>query len=297
MTNFITDDLINANIKSEWYLGTGSVGPSTNGGVCDFSVLQSGSVGDWTNSNGSITIQHTGWYRIIFSLGSSGTTFSNMTVVIRLNGVNVRDPFVEAASSNTYQADGTAEIYITEGQVLTITASNDYNVFADYRSVMTISRVAQYSAGEPAGFGLGTPTRVGLVKAGQILQKGDNTNYTTNTNDILDTPNIPAGKYYVTVGYNATRQANDNHVDLWLQLNGSDINSPRNMNLGLGNPGGVTDHSGNVSGMSKSIFLDQSSTFRLAFRLNLGGSSTCDGIYMIVQRLDDNIDVITTEWD
>ena len=132
----------------------------------------------------------------------------------------------------------------------------------------------------------------------QVLHKASNTLYTSTTPNLYETSNIPAGKYRVTWGANCTRGGNDGWVDVWLAKNNVQITSPSNQNLGLGNPGGVTDYSGNVSALSKTIILDEASPFKLHVYGVLGGTNPMlDSVYLTIERLDDNTQIITTEWD
>jgi hypothetical protein len=266
--NLINDNLIAANVKATWFLSNSNIGPSTNSGVITYDNLQPGSVGDWVNSSGYITIPETGWYDISAGVASSGAAFSNLNIDVHVGGGPIRALFAVAASGTLYNAGGSDAFYATKGDTLIVTASNDYSCFTDYRSSLTITRKAEYTAGQPAGFGLGTELLYGLNKSQMRFchiysttdQNGNADNATiTKIFDSISSdvhgmadlgnnrivPNLP-GVYWIGASGVLSSISNNTSIthQLYTRINGGGPNfsSARSGNDSSGNLGGAFIH-------------------------------------------------------
>jgi len=156
MTNFITDDLINANVRVKYSGASASITNATIAIDFDTPVYNEG----FENiSAGEFTIPVDGQYQIQLGLELTGS--SNGTALVYVDGVEAD---VGGTNQNLARHRCSSVLNLTKGQTVSgrfpntssLTGSSNLNYLA-------ITRIAQYSAGEPAGFALATATKAGLI--------------------------------------------------------------------------------------------------------------------------------------
>ena len=164
MTNFITDDLIKANSKLKVSLSS-ATGTLTEGvtpvpfNTTDYNVGQG-----FSYSAGSITCLFDGYVTVqAAAVGTGAWSGTGFALCVYKDGSQA------AVGQNGTQSRITVAttLQVSKNEVLQIrlvggSAAFDGPVAATYAA---FSRVAEYSAGSAAGFGLASATSAGLVKA------------------------------------------------------------------------------------------------------------------------------------
>jgi hypothetical protein len=169
MTNFITDDLINANVRSKWSTSASAAGTSFT--PIDFDSVHPGmaAIGNWTNDGaGTITMPAKGSFRFTVGILATTSIAGNIVIYVYKNGSAVGSVGRgDSTGTNNQRLSGSLTVDCEKGDTVYITHNDAGGFSLDNNTVETfleIVRVADYSAGEPAGFGLATETQAGLVK-------------------------------------------------------------------------------------------------------------------------------------
>jgi hypothetical protein len=165
MTNFITDDLINANARCIFTLNTTS--PVGSGGTFDFTSEVSQS-GGFTAASGDIFVPADGTYHISWRIGGiSDVPATGQTYASKNNTGIAISARSSSGGSDGRSLDGSGYLELAKGDAVRIKMADatfpGQNSGAS-NSFFSITRVSDYSAGEPAGFGLATETQAGLVR-------------------------------------------------------------------------------------------------------------------------------------
>ena len=94
----------------------------------------------------------------------SSTWGNNAEMSVYVNTVKVKQiDQLQAANEST---SGSAYVTVSKGDTVSVRNNNSATIVTTaYRTWLTITRVAKYSAGQPVGFGEATSTQMGLVKA------------------------------------------------------------------------------------------------------------------------------------
>ena len=299
--NIVNGSLVNANVRVKYSGASASITNATIAIDFDTPVYNEG----FENiSAGEFTIPVDGQYQIQLGLELTGS--SNGTALVYVDGVEAD---VGGTNQNLARHRCSSVLNLTKGQTVsgrfpntgTLTGSSNLNYLA-------ITRIAQYSAGEPTGFGLATDKKYGLNKKIQIVRKSNNTTYNTPTTGVLAISNVPAGTYEITVGADYFRPLIDIQnasCYIYPHLNGSPIQREgvtgtdwivgwaRVANL----PSGATNVDTGYFGYTSKLTM----VFPLAtntFHLNLAhdnGTIISKPFYEL-KRLGD-VDILTTEWD
>lgn len=219
MTNFITDDLINANARCIFTLNT--TAPVGSGGTFDFTseVFQSGG---FTSSSGDIFVPSDGMYYVswrvsgISNVGVNGQTNAS----INNTGTAIAGRS-SSGGSDGRSLDGKGYVTLVKGDAVRIKMVDvtfpSQNSGAS-ESYFSIVRVADYSAGEPAGFGLATETQAGLnfldlSPVTNVLSSNfAGTSPATEMTDLRHTGLVAGDKYRVDI----TLLTNTGQAHIWV---------------------------------------------------------------------------------
>ena len=161
MTNFITDDLINANVRSKWKLASNFSAP----GDIPFTTVDTtlNQIGDWSTSGDAIVIPADGDYQINCQCEATSDWPKNSILGVKVNGGGIVNLMTKAPDTGI-RVEGSTTLSLLAGDAITIetngTATIDSNSATTF---LIVTRIAQYSAGEPAGFALATATKAGLI--------------------------------------------------------------------------------------------------------------------------------------
>lgn len=163
--NLLTDDVTYANVRSKWALSSGNLSTDFNPLHFDIPNSEFTTIGTWANTDGNITIPADGTYHISCAIEGSANFPGTGTLVVQVGGVLKAQLF--KVSTNEFYAGGDCYLDLSAGDVLNIrfatTGSSTLDT-GETQSFLSITRVADYSAGQPVGFGLATDTQYGLVK-------------------------------------------------------------------------------------------------------------------------------------
>jgi hypothetical protein len=156
--------LVQANARSKWRVS--STYAYLDSANIDFDTVGTGftNIGDWVNDgSGQITVPVDGVYDIIGSVETStGFWTADRALTVHVNGSLVA--YLGRGNGVDRSIKGTALLKLTKGDLLTFRINDSQSIIAaESQTYLSISRVADYTAGQPAGFGLSTDSLPGLV--------------------------------------------------------------------------------------------------------------------------------------
>lgn len=168
MTNFITDDLIYANSIARYYI-TGTPGYAGGGNPVPFNQLDYNTGGGFelTSTDGEFECKFTGKVRVDCQLVFTADVGAGNVALIFKNGSLVsQGPENSSGTSTNKTVYDTFEV--ETGDIIEVRHTNTGTLSGNIAyCYIVMQRVAQYSAGEPAGFALATATKAGLVKSAE----------------------------------------------------------------------------------------------------------------------------------
>jgi len=181
--NLISDSLVNANARfsTEAFTGTTTVINTTQTTITTWntpSLLTGGMTYD--ASTGEVTVPSDGQYQVIFTTGFSGytpTVYSNARIInyIAVDGTDIKQKQA-SASSRDCSNDIAAILTLVKGNKVKVNVYQDTGgtrtlVNSAAGSFFSVTRLSDYTAGEPVGFGLATAENAGLVKRNKWQMK------------------------------------------------------------------------------------------------------------------------------
>jgi hypothetical protein len=163
--NLINDNLVQANARSKWRVS--STYAYSSGANIDFDTVWTGftNIGDWVNDgSGQITVPVDGVYDLICSVETStGFWTADRALTVSVNGSI--EAYLGSGNGVARSMKGTALLQLTKGDLLTFKINDNQSIeAAENQTYLSISRVADFTAGQPAGFGVATPDVYGLMK-------------------------------------------------------------------------------------------------------------------------------------
>jgi hypothetical protein len=156
MTNFITDDLINANAKAQFYNTTPATADGSLRVLFDTTEFNDNDIFVLDTVNREVVCNFNGIVQVNVDLSASSGTL----VSARISLNNSAEYATGISNSGGSRATSSAMVPVSSGDRISV---KDSGVKLD------IARVSEYSAGEPAGFGLATETKAGLLPPVSIM--------------------------------------------------------------------------------------------------------------------------------
>jgi hypothetical protein len=168
----LSGSVVNANAKGRWTLASDI---SHNEGAVNAVPwnTEAYNIGGFTNTSGKITIPANGYYKITTQWDWNNTSVGGPVIYIVKDSVIMRSAAIPISTADNCDiAEMTLECEKGEQIWVAHSSSNASETIKGgaARSYLEITRLAEYSAGQPAGFGLATATEYGLVKkAGGVV--------------------------------------------------------------------------------------------------------------------------------
>lgn len=145
-----------------------------------------------------------------------------------------------------------------------------------------------------------TSTAIGSVRKNRVLQKISGTTFGASATSILQSTNVPAGTYRVTMGAGLFKSADEGVARIFLLINGSRLIFTGSVAWEVGNSssGSLTYEAQLDAGTSGTLIVTLSSVSSVSLDvevLGTGGPSVRNPYY-ILEKLE-NYEEITSEWD
>jgi hypothetical protein len=167
--NIVNGSLVTANARARFYANTTQ--PVAGHTVVDFAADDYNDGEGFTRINGnSWTVNFTGKVRVSSQVYNSGTTTpAAARLNVRVNGTEQSTGTggwsqngISMSQTINVTAGDTLDMYLLSNAGQTIQSGID-------ATFVTFDRLADYTAGEPTGFGVATETNYGLVKAPSVV--------------------------------------------------------------------------------------------------------------------------------
>ena len=171
--NIINDNLVAANIKSKWQATDTAY---TSGSVIDFDTVFTGytNVGQWSNTNGLITIPEDGYYDCKTVISTFGTNIAGNKFLYLVVDGSTKNVMQSTPIGTTSQSiAGEYHGYFQKGQTINLEIDDSFTLWIlPDKTYFSIQRTQDYSAGQPAGFGLASLADYGIVKKTDVFPVG-----------------------------------------------------------------------------------------------------------------------------
>lgn len=206
MSNYLmSDNVVYANARMK--ANSTSAANVVSGVAIIFENEDYDSASAYDETTGQYTVPADGEYRVSFAVTPTSIGTDGYIANINVAGTNVvrRSYDFTQTTSQTIFHEGT--VSATKGQIITVNVSGaNFPTVKNgdsARNYLTIERVADYSAGQPVGFGVATADRYGLVQAPKYITEQSFTGFvgTTVYSQLTpDTITIGPGTYLIEYG-------------------------------------------------------------------------------------------------
>ena len=195
--NLMSDNVAAANVRSRWTLTNGAaLAPS---GVYDFDVATYNNGGFTNDGAGIITVAAAGFYRVTCQIlyASAVMVSPGIVQLYKNNTTNIARTATSTGGNDGALMTIKWEGELASGDTLAIRqqqATSPTQEIGINDSWLAISRIADYSAGQPVGFGLATADTAGLLPPPTMMSNELATSlgymtYAGGDNGLVITPN------------------------------------------------------------------------------------------------------------